>query len=770
MNTVRATSLGVFLISAALVLLELLVTRVFGVVLFASFAHLALGLAMLGISAGAVMQHLWPQLVPAEDSGRRLGSLALLQGAASLLAVIAAVALPLTRQSATPPLDYGERSSIAWDLVDPLWFSLLLPVLALPFVLAGLGFAGVFQRYKEHIGRIYAADLAGGAIGALAFLPVLALWPASDAVFVVVLACAGATAALWRGLPRARLAYGVGLLSLGALIASGAGVELLRVRYSAGYSEQNVTWSTWTPLARIAIHEDRRGVYALLDNSSASEVVLTPQARSRKALEVNRGLVYRLHPPGARIAILAASAGPEVAVAQAYGHHDIEAIDIAPVGDIVAARWPESPVNPYATGGTQIVHADGRSAILHSQAPYDIIQMVHANLHSSAGLLASAWSPSLIETREAFGTYLDRLTDDGTLSFARGSKTRVLARSAAEALRERGVREPERHIFYIAGDAALMLVKKRPWTEDEAAQVRSLVSGYRNEQVSFDPLTSDAADLRRLIGDSALMTDDRPYLETPQEALDGLEDAALRLLHGGSGEVEAVAIIYNTLAIQALFVLLSGVLLVGLPALLRRRELRGTGGVAAGLLYVAGLGYGYLAVETALIHDLVLFVGHPTYALTTVILAMLLCSGAGSAWAEGVRPERLLPTLRGMLLAVLALGALQALVVAPALSAAALGLPMGARVLLTALALAPLGFVMGTPFPLAMRILRPEAAAIVPWAWAVNGWMSVVASLGTVLISRLYGYTLAYGVALAAYALALALTGRLSRVGLSARS
>ncbi|MFT5684915.1 MAG: hypothetical protein ACI8RZ_005860, partial [Myxococcota bacterium] len=47
-SELRARSLGVFLISGSLILYELLLTRLFAVVMFAQFAHLALALALLG--------------------------------------------------------------------------------------------------------------------------------------------------------------------------------------------------------------------------------------------------------------------------------------------------------------------------------------------------------------------------------------------------------------------------------------------------------------------------------------------------------------------------------------------------------------------------------------------------------------------------------------------------------------------------------------------------------------------------------------------------
>ncbi len=765
----RPLAVALFLFSFSLVLFELVLTRLFGVVLFAAFAHLALGLALLGISLGSVLQHMFPRLVPDEGLERRLGWLALAQGLTTLLAVVCTLSFPLTTQFEQHPDGFGERSSITWELIDPAWFSALLPVLMVPFVVVGIAFAGTFQRRKEHIGRLYGADLVGGALGALIFLPLLETMAGPDTVFVITLG-AGLTGVVLFWAAKARAPMGLAglavLSSLILLVVSASGGELMKVRYAAGYSEERVTYTRWTALTRLSIHEDHRGTYVLLDNTSASHVILTEQERSQKAREVNRSLVYRLHEPGARIAILAASAGPEVAVAQSFGHHDIDAIDIAAIGELVAERYPDSQVNPYVAGGTRVIESDGRAAILHADQPYDIIQMVHANLHSSAGLLSNAWSPSLLETKEAFSTYLDHLSEDGTLSFGRGPHTRSLVHSAAAALHERGIERPIEHILFITGGATVMLVKKRPWTRAERDEVAAVIEPLGHQEITLDPVYRDKGRFRNVIRKTELMTDNRPYMDSPKKVRKTLVTAFWSMLTGGAEKVTATQVIYNTLVIQALFVFVMSGLLLGLP-LLRRKAAgsQGIPGAWAGLLYVACLGYGYLAVEVVLIHELVLFVGHPTYAITVVVLALLLMSGLGSGFTQRWPTERLTVRLRIALLVVLGLGALQAWVVPPLLHSVFLGLPILVRLAITFACLAPLGFVMGMPFPMAMRLLPEKAAGIVPWAWALNGLMSVTASLGTVIISRLWGYSQAFAVALAFYGVALLLAGRLRRVG-----
>ncbi|TNE83973.1 MAG: hypothetical protein EP330_30870 [Deltaproteobacteria bacterium] len=773
-RTLPALTAAMFAVSFSLVLFELLLTRLFAVVIFAQFAHLALALALLGISVGAVLQHVRPSLVPEQGLERRLGMLLLLQGITTLIAVVCTVEFPVTTQFETPPVTYQERSSIAANLIDPFWFGALLPILAVPFTIAGLAFAGTFQRRKVWIGRLYGADLLGGAVGAVAFLPLLTLLAGPDTVFVILAVTCGAAFALLRDGGDdnwTRAAGGLGAVALLASLVGLGGNEVLRVKYAAGYAEENVGYVHWTPLTRLAVHEDeKRGAYILLDNSSASQVVRSEAQRLGLTKEETRSLVYRLHDPPGHVAILAASAGPEVAVAQHFGFTDIEAIDIAgEIFDIVGDKFADDPTNPYTHGGTKRIKSDGRAAILHSKEPYDIIQMVHANLWSSAGLLSSAWSPSLLETTDAFHTYLDRLKPDGTLSFGRGQTTTWIVRASAEALRERGVKNPRQHIAYVKGRSSVMLLKPRPWTVAERDKLVEVLDVYRRGMPKWDPLKIDPlgepdAQVRRWLNDGAVMTDDRPYFDTWDGVKHTLSQAFAQATGDGQGE-SPLAVVYRSIAIQALFVFAAGFLFILVPLFLRGASgVSKLTGVFPALLYICCLGYGYLALETVLIHELVLFVGHPTYAVTGVILSMLLFSGLGSVTAERVPEEALVRTLRGVLVAVLLLGLLQGYVVPGLLYEYFLGLAPLMRLAIVGLLLAPLGFVMGMPFPLAMRTLPEESTGIVPWAWALNGWMSVAASMMTVMISRLEGYHRAYAVSLAAYALAFVFAHAMSRV------
>ncbi len=172
--------------------------------------------------------------------------------------------------------------------------------------------------------------------------------------------------------------------------------------------------------------------------------------------------------------------------------------------------------------------------------------------------------------------------------------------------------------------------------------------------------------------------------------------------------------------------------------------------------YFIAVGFGYILVEISLIQRFVLFLGHPTYALTVVVFLMLLSSGCGSVAARKWISDsnRILPLL-GFIAALILLNVL----VLPWLLSAAVGLPFLIKLLLSGLVLAPLGFLMGMPFPSGLRLVKT-----VEWAWALNAAASVLGSVMAMIIAIHYGLTATLVCAAGAYLLA-ALCSRTWKAG-----
>jgi hypothetical protein len=179
------------------------------------------------------------------------------------------------------------------------------------------------------------------------------------------------------------------------------------------------------------------------------------------------------------------------------------------------------------------------------------------------------------------------------------------------------------------------------------------------------------------------------------------------------------------------------------------------------LLYFVAIGLGYILVEVTLIQRFVLFLGHPTYALTVVIFLMLLASGGGS-----VISSKWLAQSRRVWIPLFAIcGALIiAVEVLPGVLHRFVGTPFAEKIAISAALLVPLAFAMGMPFPTGLRALAEggeKPGHSIEWAWAMNAAASVLGSVLAIVIAIQFGFnaTLVFGAA--AYALALLLNPKL---------
>ncbi len=188
---------------------------------------------------------------------------------------------------------------------------------------------------------------------------------------------------------------------------------------------------------------------------------------------------------------------------------------------------------------------------------------------------------------------------------------------------------------------------------------------------------------------------------------------------------------WGPIAMLATLVLTVGVasLLLVLPVALWGRRAAGAARVWVVLAYFAALGFAYLAAEIAAIQQLGLLLGHPVYAVAAVLVTFLTCSGLGSAWSDRLQPSRTVGVCAALAV-ILGVQALALLGVVHLLQPAAALL----RTAAVLVCLGPPAFLMGMPFALGLRRLAPEAGTVA-WAWASNGFASVVAAPLSALVA-----------------------------------
>jgi MFS family permease len=178
--------------------------------------------------------------------------------------------------------------------------------------------------------------------------------------------------------------------------------------------------------------------------------------------------------------------------------------------------------------------------------------------------------------------------------------------------------------------------------------------------------------------------------------------------------------------------------------------------------YFAALGLGFIMVEIALLQRFLLFLGQPIYTYAVVLAGLLIFTGIGShaAGRWGKEPGR---NLKRVLIGAITVVPIMA-VITPVVFRAGLGLGIFWRIAIALLLVAPLGFVLGMPFPLGLRLAMQRSSALGSWAWAVNGFFTVIGTVLALMLGMMIGFRIVLLLACACYFVGLVALSRFAKV------
>ena len=482
-------------------------------------------------------------------------------------------------------------------------------------------------------------------------------------------------------------------------------------------------------------------------------------------------LPYRMEPRTAAL-ILKSGTGEQVALAASEGVRKIHAVDIH--GAALDAVLTAAGSTVFSLPNVRTPVEDPRSYLDADTARYDLI--VLPTLGAFGGTVGlTALQEQYLLTIEAFETMWDRLTPSGAISItawidhpARNT-LRALA-TVAEMLRRSGIDEPTAHLVAVRSWSTVTYVATRsPLSRRDLAATRAFSDSMRfdiliapdigrEERSRYDQLrdTSLFALVDGILGpDRERIYDAYEFAVAPTD--DDAPFFSQFLRWRGLGRLWDVFGAWSVpflelgslLAVVTLAqVSLGAFVLIVLPLLMRTELGRGR---ARTLVYFGGLGCGFMLVEIVLMQRFILTLGHPIYAAAFVIGSMLCFSGVGSLWSRRFTPSE--RTLRGVAFAVAAVLTAWSLALTPTLQAA-LSCDVALRWAISAVVIGIPAFLMGMPFPLGLRFLGGHAAGQIPWAWGINGSMSVVGAALAVIVSIEAGFAVVMILAAAAYAMA----------------
>jgi len=798
MNASAGTRTGaplgaLFLVSFGALGFEIALTRYFAMAKWSEYGYWVISIVLAGFAFSGVAM----ALAPAWFDRHRPRLLAILPPA---LVLSAAAGYWFATANPFNPLELQNSATLVAQLQNiGLYYAELLPF----YTLAGLFISLCFQADPHRLGRVYGTDLIGAGAGS--FCALLLMFVATPfrlvACLLIPLAAAGAFVR-----PRAPV-------TLATILALAAGECLLVGHDQARINDFKAIYAPLhVPNSRTAAELPRpSGLYDVLDDftervdtdlSNNAGLLGLPDPPKTLGLyrDGNRiaalprgpidakyagatlaALPYALlnHP---RVLLGGASGGFRIAEAHALGAAAIDASE--PETSLRAAvrqgLGGSAPLPP----GIARLRADPPLA-LAARAHYDLID-ISGDFLDSAEANASAYSV------QAISAYIAAVRPAGLVSIPVSIRefpayaTRMLA-TARAALLGAGIADPLQHVIvYRSAWNVRILLSPAPFTPTTIAAARAWCDA-RSFDVSYYPGIDIVAARNNIYNDLPDVSFETAEVTSGEGAHDAVADEAGTVLAGRQPpsassfdlspvtldrpglnavlRLSRVATILQRLELlpqgevaplvnlavlaQASFLALL-VLAVPLAASLTSRQPLGRApDLARAAAYFSALGLGFLMIEIAAIEAASFLLTDRTVAFALVLTAMLIFSGLGAMSAQRVAAPRAL-TLA--IAGILAWCALMWLILPDAL-VAALPLPYAARMVLIMVAVAPVSVALGLPFPLGLARLGPGGA--LPWAWGLNGAISVVATPLANLIAIKQGHARLLEAAFLLYGLAL---------------
>lgn len=797
----RRRYLGVFLIALATLMLEVLLTRLTSVTAWYHLAFFVISLAMLGMTAGAVLVFVRPERYADADVGRRIASSALGFAVAIPIAVTLSLALPLE------------------PVTDLMTFSALLligGVLAVPFVLGGVALTLALTRSGLPTGLVYGVDLVGAALGCALVVPVLRVIDAPSAAIL-----SGAIAAL----AAVAFASAAGLRTRGAWLTAGAllFVVFLNTRGEPGFIRpawvkgmredvRAFAFYRWNTYSRVTVrHSFERSPMFWAKGRNIPPEADAPLTQRYIEIDGGAGTViaeggrhldkhaylswdvtaaaHVLRPVGPA-AVIGVGGGRDILEAARVGHAPVVGVELNDLIVGLHTRVMRDFSGIADLPNVELVTDEARSYMARDPRQYTVITMSLIDTWASTGAGAYSLSENGLYTVEAWQTFARRLTGEGIFTVSRwyvkeapGETARMLA-LAMETLWSLGVKEPKKHIILLqAEQVATLLMSRAPFTESDI-DLAQQVAVHKGFNMLLTPRRDPAHPvLRQLVQqpsraamhaftasqalDLTPPTDQRPFFFNMLKPLAWLTRA---------DELKAVDLSFlgNLAATQTLlYATLVSILLtlatLAVPMARRIGDLRALprADVAAALCYFALIGLGFMFVEIGILSRLSVFLGHPTLALAVLLSGIILFTGLGSMLSGRIdvaqrRWAVAYPwlTAAGVLVTALAMEPVMARLVAASSAAR-----IGASVLL----LVPPALGMGLCFPLGLRLTEAVERArtgqpprLGPWLWGINGAFSVCASGLSLGCSMIFGIRTTLLVGMACYVLLPLATRRLA--------
>ncbi len=786
--------IGIFLISLATLLLELSLTRVMSVSLWYHFGFLIISTALLGFGTAGVVLATWRKLRDEYDLSKTLSILSLLFGIVTILSFWLLQKIPFS------PFSVATDKSQLY--IMPLYYL----TVAAPFFISGLVISLLFTRVSKSMAKLYAFDLAGAALGCLLIVWTMPHLGGSGSV--IMAAAAGITAAFAfsekKSIRLIAVIMALVIATFSFIATEYMPVNISESKFPKAWKVRQPIYSKWNTFSLIDVYERKPDSATglggsrrfIIDGGTAATGMENLRDGIRNHIngpDTNYlSCVSYMHISNPSVLDIGSGGGQEV-IDALHGHaRKVTCIEINPIiTDAVKNTMNEYWGGLFRLPNVELVTEEGRSFINRSNEQYDAIVSSHTISNAAVASGALSLSENFVLTKEAFEEYYQHVSTNGVIYFTRPeSQIPRLFTTGREVLAENGITNYPDHFYafrfppdsgqdksFVAG----FIMKKSSFTPGEINKIDSIILNMHTEgddgiwkpleklYSPFNPAikniyseiltTKNAEDFYRQQSiQLAPATDDKPFFnqhvrwssvgwKTIKDVFSQDDPMAARMALENKpiAEVTLLIILVQSILLAAILILIP-LFRYSKQGLQFNKKWRWLG-------YFACLGLGFIMIEISFIQRFTLYLGQPVYTLAVIIAGLLLFTGIGSylSGTINISSNQLAKKYLPVLLIIILLTSF----VTPILFRSTIQWALPMRITVTLLLLAPMGILLGIPFPTGIKTVSKESGAFIPWAWGVNGFFTVIGSVGAVILGMMLGFKIVILLATACYAVSI---------------
>lgn len=763
--------LTVFFTACTLLCYEVSLLRIYAILQWQNFFSIIISLAMLGFGISGSFLFIAKKRVEKASSKWILLCL-ILYPTLLFLGFIISSKLPFN-----PFL-------VGYESIELLYLLVSFICILIPFIFGASVFGILIQKYNIH--RLYAVNLIGSGAGALVIVLIQFLIHPFHSLTLIT-GVALLIAIIYSSFFRKLVFIGILLFCLLFFVFVFISFDFFNLKRVSDFKPVSQALSTknaqllyekYSPYGLIQVVEaeglrsfpglsiicpvevpKQKRIY--FDGSGSSSVI--PYNKDLNSYDflkyMTSALPYSISDISS-VLIPGSGGGVSIARALSFNCKDIDALEINPIiVSLMKNEIAEFSGYIYSHPNVDVIESDIRSYINNTSKKYSLIELSFSDSYTSASSGINALNESYIYTIESFSNMYERLTPNGLISISRWTvdpprdNIKLLA-TAIKSLRELGISYPGDNLIAIRSlQTFTLLISKKAISQQQIIKAKEFSNRNLFDLVYYPGIKDDEANryiqlaspyyynaTNKLLSKNyddfikshtfniKPATDNNPYFYNFFK-LKTLE-------HVRKYGIKWIPITdwgYLLVLFLLIFVLVISILGILLPIKLSTKE-PANGKV---ILYFSFLGLSYFFIEIVLIQRSILYVGNPIYSASTIISGLLIFSGIGS-YVSGKLSKTKNLIFFSTILIVLSL--ILHLFLYNFITNITSQFYTAGKIFLMLIIILPLGFFMGIPFPRGLEIIKIKHTKILPWAWGINGFFSVISILTTSIISIIFGF------------------------------